>query len=74
MKRLYRSKTDRKIAGIFGGVGELYDIDPTLLRIIAVLLFFMTGFFPVLFTYLVAWIIIPDGKPEHSSSAEPEKR
>ncbi len=73
MKRLYRSKTDRKIAGIFGGLGELYDIDPTILRLIAVLLFLITGFFPMLFTYIVAWIIIPDGKPEQSSSADTGK-
>jgi phage shock protein C len=66
MKRLYRSRTDRKIAGIFGGIGELYDLDPNLLRIIAVLLLLITGFFPVLFTYVVAWVIIPDGKPQSS--------
>jgi phage shock protein C len=68
MKRLYRSRTDRKIAGIFGGIGELYNLDPNLLRIIAVLLFLISGFFPVLFTYIIAWIIIPDGKPEQNPS------
>lgn len=73
MKRLYRSKTDRKIAGIFGGLGELYDVDPTILRLIAVLLLLITGFFPVLFTYLVAWIIIPDGKPEQPPSEDAGK-
>ena len=63
MKRLYRSQTDRKIAGILGGLGELYNIDPNLLRLLAVLLFLVSGFFPVLFTYIIAWIILPDGKP-----------
>jgi phage shock protein C len=69
MKRLYRSQTDRKIAGIMGGLGELYNIDPNLLRLLAVLLFLVSGFFPVLFTYIIAWIILPDGKP-----AENERR
>jgi phage shock protein C len=63
MKRLYRSHTDRKIAGIFGGLGELYEVDPNLLRLIAVLLFLVSGFFPVLVTYIVAWFIIPNGEP-----------
>jgi phage shock protein C len=63
MKRLYRSKTDRKIAGVFGGIGEVYNIDANLLRLAAVLLFLLSGFFPVLVTYIVAWIILPDGKP-----------
>jgi len=64
MKRLYRSQTDRKIAGICGGLGELYEIDPNLLRLIVVLVFLVSGFFPVLVTYIIAWFILPDGKPE----------
>ena len=79
MKRLYRSQTDRKMAGIFGGVGELYEIDPNLLRLLAVLVFLVSGFFPMLVTYIVAWFIIPEGKPEKSaistsSEAAPEKK
>jgi len=62
MKKLYRSKTDRKIAGIFGGIGELYNIDPNLLRILSILLLFLTGFIPILFTYIIAWIIIPEAE------------
>ena len=70
MKTLYRSKTDRKVAGVFGGVGEVYDMDPNLLRLLAVLLFFLTGFFPIPITYIVAWIILPDGKPEVEVTSE----
>ncbi len=65
MKRLYRSQTDRKIAGIFGGIAELYDIDPSLLRLVMVLLSFGTGIVPLLITYVVGWIIIPKG-PIHA--------
>ena len=68
MKRLYRSLSDRKIAGICGGLGELYEIDPNLLRLIVVLVFLVSGFFPVLVTYIIAWIIIPDGKPDSITS------
>ncbi|GAB4379607.1 MAG: hypothetical protein Kow0042_29150 [Calditrichia bacterium] len=42
-------------------------MDPNLLRILTVLLFFITGFFPVLITYIVAWAIIPEGKPEEET-------
>ena len=63
MTRLYRSETDKKIAGVCGGIGELLDSDPTVVRIIAVFLAFATGVIPFLVTYLVAWWIVPLGKP-----------
>ena len=59
MKRMYRSKKDRKIAGICGGLGEYFDVDSTLVRLIFVLLLFTTGFAPIIITYLIGWIIIP---------------
>ena len=61
MKRLYRSSTDKKIAGIFGGLGEIYSIDPTLLRLGAVFLGLATGVLPMIVAYFVGWIIIPKG-------------
>ena len=61
MKRLYRSQTDKKIAGIFGGMGEVYSVDPTLLRLGAVFLGIATGLLPLIVAYLVGWIIIPKG-------------
>ncbi|OFV95745.1 MAG: PspC domain-containing protein [Acidobacteria bacterium RIFCSPLOWO2_12_FULL_54_10] len=61
MKRLYRSQTDKKIAGIFGGIAELYNIDPSLLRLTFVFLGLATGIIPLLISYFVGWIIIPKG-------------
>ena len=61
MKRLYRSSTDKKIAGICGGLGELYTTDPTLLRLGAVFLGLATGLLPIIVAYFVGWIIIPKG-------------
>jgi phage shock protein C len=58
-KNLYRSKKNRIFAGIFGGLGEYFDIDPTLLRLAWLLVFVFTGFFPGLLAYLVAIIIVP---------------
>lgn len=57
-KRLFRSKTNRMIAGVCGGLGEYLTIDPTLLRIAIALLAFAGGF--GLAAYLVLWLIIPE--------------
>jgi len=56
-KRLYRSRKDCVIAGICGGIAEYFDIDPTLVRIIAVLTIFLNGI--GLIAYIIAWIFIP---------------
>jgi phage shock protein C len=42
-KRLYRSRTDRVIWGVCGGLAKYFDIDPTIVRVIAVLLIFANG-------------------------------
>lgn len=60
MKRLYRSKADRKIAGVCGGLAEYLDTDPTIVRLIAVVILIFTGFVPMLLVYLLAWVIIPE--------------
>jgi phage shock protein C len=60
MKRIYRSWTDRKIFGICGGIGEAYDIDPNIVRIVAVFLCILTGLVPLIVTYFVARLIVPE--------------
>ncbi|HIQ00358.1 TPA: PspC domain-containing protein [Candidatus Bipolaricaulota bacterium] len=60
MKRFYRSKRDRKLAGVCGGLGEYFGVDPNLVRLLAVLIALSTGVIPVLITYLVAWWILPE--------------
>ena len=69
MKRLYRSKTDIKIAGICGGLGEIFEIDPTILRLLFVLFALATAIMPMVVTYIVGWIIIPEGPLEGSDEA-----
>jgi phage shock protein PspC (stress-responsive transcriptional regulator) len=49
------------IAGICGGMGAVYDIDPTLIRLGLVFLGLATGIVPLLVTYVVGAIIIPQG-------------
>ncbi|MCH8120046.1 MAG: PspC domain-containing protein [Planctomycetes bacterium] len=64
MKKLYISKTEKKIFGVCGGIGETYDIDPTLVRLVMVFLCFATAILPVALTYLAAWIIVPEKPAE----------
>ncbi len=63
MKRLYRSREDRMIAGICGGMGEVYGIDPTLIRLGLVFLALATGIVPAGVAYIIGAIIIPLGPP-----------
>ncbi len=56
-KRLYRSKRESMICGVCGGIAEYFDVDPTLIRLGAVVLIF--GWGSGLLAYLVAAIIIP---------------
>lgn len=59
MKRLYRSEKNKMVAGICGGLGEMFNIDPTLVRLAFVFLFLATALFPILIAYIIGWIIIP---------------
>ena len=61
MRRLYRSTTDRKVAGICGGLAEFWDYDPTIIRLAAVLLALVTVLLPFVITYVIGWMIIPEG-------------
>lgn len=56
-KRIYRSTKDRMLGGVCGGIGEYFDIDPTIVRLVAVV-FAFTG--AGILAYIIAWIIIPD--------------
>ena len=58
-KRLYRSVTNRKICGVCGGLGEYFNIDPTLIRLGGVLLACVSCGTAVV-AYFVAAVIIPD--------------
>lgn len=64
MKKLYRSQTDRKIAGICGGLGEIYGLDSNLIRIAFVFVALITHIIPLVVTYLIAWLILLEFPPE----------
>jgi phage shock protein C len=57
MKRVYRSRTDKKIAGVCGGLAQYFDIDPVIVRLCWLLFVLLGGSGIVL--YIIAWIVIP---------------
>ncbi len=57
-KKLYRSETDRKIAGVCGGIAEYFDLDSTLVRLGWILFLFAGG--SGILAYFIAWLIMPD--------------
>ena len=56
MKKLYRNETDGKIAGICSGIGDYFEIDPVIIRLLFLLGLFLGG---GLLVYIIGWIIIP---------------
>lgn len=56
-KKLYRSRNERMIAGVCGGLAEYFKVDPTFVRLLFVLLFFLAG--SALLIYIILWLIVP---------------
>lgn len=59
-KKLTRSRDDRMIAGVCGGLAEYFGVDPTLVRIIYAVGSLLSAAFPGTLAYIVLWIIMPD--------------
>jgi len=69
-KILYRSRTNRQVAGICGGLGEFLGIDPTIVRLLFVFgVIFGYGF--LLLVYFVMFIVVPEEPLEMATSAAP---
>jgi len=54
-----RSRSDRWVAGICGGIGDYFDVDPALVRLVYMLLTFFSAGFPGVMIYLVLWLVMP---------------
>jgi phage shock protein C len=63
-RRLYRSRTDRKLAGVCGGLAQYFNTDATLMRVLFVVLALLGG--PGLVIYLLMWILVPE-EPEDAA-------
>lgn len=58
-KRLERDQERAVVAGVLSGMAEYYNQDPVVFRIAAIAFLLLTGVFPGLLVYIVAWFIIP---------------
>ncbi len=59
MKKLYKSDSDRVFAGVIGGLGEYFDIDPVILRLGFLIIVIVTGVFPAIIAYIIGALIVP---------------
>ncbi len=64
MKKLYKSKSNKVLFGVIGGIGEYADIDPVILRLIFLLIVLVTAVVPGIVLYLVAGMIVPQAPSE----------
>jgi phage shock protein C len=62
-KKMMRSRTDRTVAGICAGAGHYLNLDVTLVRLMWVLITIVSGIFPGVIVYALAWVIVPE-EPE----------
>lgn len=63
VRKLYRSSNDKMLAGICGGLGEMFSVDSTMIRlVVAALALFTLG--TAVVVYILGWIIIPEGRQE----------
>ncbi len=58
--RLRRSKSNRMIAGVIGGLAKYFGFDPTLARVLYVILAIVSVAFPGILVYIILWIIMPE--------------
>jgi len=65
-KKLYRAQTRKMLGGVCGGLGDYFEIDVTLIRLVFVAISLATAIIPMTIFYLIAWIIIPVEEPRKS--------
>jgi len=70
-KKLYRSLTQKMVAGVCGGLAEYFDIDVSIVRLIFIAIALASALIPMLIFYVIAWIVIPS---QAASSSSGEKK
>lgn len=77
-KKLYRSEDNKILAGVIGGMGEYFNVDPVVLRVLYVLLTVFTGVVPGIVAYILAVLVVPKPGKEapivRVENTEEEKR
>ena len=71
-KRLYRSRENKVLAGVCGGVCEYFDVDPVLIRLVYLMVTVFTGLVPGVLCYIIAIAIVPENP--HITPSEPVEK
>ena len=69
MKKLYLSN-DKKLAGLCGGIGEYFEVDPSMIRLAWILITIATGIIPGIIAYIVAALVIPHAPIDEAPKGE----
>ncbi|MFH1192975.1 MAG: PspC domain-containing protein [Candidatus Jorgensenbacteria bacterium] len=64
-KKLYRSETDKVFAGVIGGLGEYFGVDPVVLRLAWIAIAVFTGIIPGIVVYILAFLVVPRAHSEN---------
>mgnify|MGYP004485252229 CR=1 FL=1 len=72
-KRLYRSK-NKVFSGVLGGFAEYFDWDPTLTRVLFVVIALFTSGFPLLIAYIIAAIVMPESPSNYTKQSSDSSR
>lgn len=67
-RKLYRSRTNRMLSGVCGGLEDYFDIDVTIIRLVWALITIMSGLFPGVIAYVIAVFIIPEEPAGYSNN------
>lgn len=70
-KRLYKSRTNKVLAGICGGLGEYFAVDPVLIRLLYLFTTILTGVAPGIIVYLIAIFVVPMGPTTTEHKKDP---
>jgi len=69
-RKLYRSRTDQMIGGVCGGIAAYFDLDPSIVRLLAVVLA-IVGNAAVVIAYIVMWVVVPEEPLEGEAPVAP---
>lgn len=72
-KRLVRSRSDRMIAGVCGGLAGYLNIDPVFVRLAFVLFELLTAGAGGIILYLILWVIMPEAAPGEAANPQPSR-
>lgn len=70
MKKLYRSKTERRLAGVCGGIAVYFNIDPTIVRLIWAFVSLMSASVPGILIYVICALVVPDESDAYETTAQ----